>query len=70
MGQGGLNGPRLAQTRLTLPAFTAYVRNPPPSGMPPFRAKLIPDNDLADIYAYIKSFPEPPAAKDLPLLNQ
>jgi ubiquinol-cytochrome c reductase cytochrome c subunit len=70
VGQGGLNGPRLAQTRLTLPAFSAYVRNPAPGGMPPFRAKVISDKDLADVYAYIKSFPEPPDVKDLPLLNQ
>jgi ubiquinol-cytochrome c reductase cytochrome c subunit len=69
VGQGGLNGPRLAQTRLTLPAFTAIVRNPPASGMPPFRAKLVSDQDLGDIYAYIKTFPAPPPAKDVPLLN-
>jgi ubiquinol-cytochrome c reductase cytochrome c subunit len=70
VGQGGLAGARLAQTRLTLVAFTAYVRNPRPGGMPPFRAKLIADKDLADVYAYMKTFPEPPAVKDVPLLNQ
>jgi mono/diheme cytochrome c family protein len=70
VGQGGLAGARLAQTRLTLIAFTAYVRNPNPGGMPPYRAKVISDKDLADVYAYIKTFPDPPAVKDVPLLNQ
>jgi len=68
-GQGGLGGTRLAQTKLPLAAFTAYVRNPAPGGMPPYRAKVMSDQELADVYAYIKTFPEPPAVKDIPLLN-
>ena len=70
VGQGGSAGARLAQTRLPLVAFTAYVRNPASGGMPPFRAKVMTDQELADVYAYIKTFPEPKAAKDIPLLNQ
>ncbi len=70
VGQGGTAGARLAQTRLPLVAFTAFVRNPPSGGMPPFRAKVMTDQELADVYAYIKSFPEPKPAKDIPLLNQ
>ena len=68
-GQGGLAGARLAQTRLTQSAFTAYVRNPRSGMMPPFRAKVLSDQELADVYAYIKTFPEPRPAKDIPLLN-
>ena len=70
VGQGGTAGARLAQTKLPLVAFTAYVRNPASGGMPPFRAKVMSDQELADVYAYIKTFPEPKAAKDIPLLNQ
>ena len=63
-------GACLAQTKLPLVAFTAIVRNPPSGGMPPFRAKVLTDQELADIYAYIKTFPEPkPLLKDIPLLN-
>jgi mono/diheme cytochrome c family protein len=69
-GQGGLAGPRLAQTKLTVTAFTAYVHNPPPGGMPPYRTKVMSDADLADVYAYIRTFPEPKPAKDNPLLNK
>jgi len=70
VGQGGTAGARLAQTKLPLVAFTAYVRNPASGGMPPFRAKVMSDQELADVYAYIKTFPEPKAAKDIPLLSQ
>ncbi len=69
-GQGGLAGARLAQTHLTLQGFTAFVHNPPPGGMPPYRAKVMSDGDLADVYAYIRTFPEPVPAKDNPLLKR
>jgi mono/diheme cytochrome c family protein len=70
VGQGGVAGARLAQTKLPLAGFTAYVRNPPPGGMPPFRAKIMSDQELADVWAYIKSIPEPKPVKDIPLLNE
>jgi mono/diheme cytochrome c family protein len=69
-GQGGLAGARLAQTKLTQAAFLAYLRNPAPGGMPPYRAQVMSDKELADIWAYIKTFPDPPPVKSIPLLNQ
>ena len=68
-GQGGTAGARLAQTRHTLATFTAFVRNPPSGGMPPYRAKVLNDQEMADVYAFVKSIPEPKAAKDIPLLS-
>jgi mono/diheme cytochrome c family protein len=38
--------------------------------MPPFSEKILPDPDLADIYAYLQSIPKPPDYKTIPLLNQ
>jgi mono/diheme cytochrome c family protein len=38
--------------------------------MPTFSAKVISDADLTDIRAYLASIPDPPAVKDVPLLNQ
>jgi ubiquinol-cytochrome c reductase cytochrome c subunit len=70
VGQGGLAGARLAQTKLSQVAFTSYVRNPASGGMPPYRVKVMSDQELADVYAYIKTFPEPKPVKDIPLLNQ
>ena len=68
-GQGGNAGARLAQTKLPFVAFSSFVRNPQSGGMPPYKVKVMSDQELADVYAYIKTFPEPKAAKDIPLLN-
>src|SRR5436190_4600339 len=69
VGQGGLAGPRLAQTKLTLAGFTSYVRNPRPSNMPPYRQKVMTDQELADVYAYIGSVPPPVPLSDIPILQ-
>ena len=69
VGQGGLAGPRLAQTKLTAAGFTSYVRNPRPSNMPPYREKVMTDQELADVYAYIQSLPAPAPLANIPLLN-
>ena len=68
-GQGGLAGARLAQTKLTLPGFRNILRNPPPSNMPPYRAVLLTDQEVADLFAYIQSFPAPEPAARIPLLK-
>jgi mono/diheme cytochrome c family protein len=67
-GHGG-NGAKLAPKPIAAAAFIAYVRHPSPSGLPVFTPKVISDAELTDIWAYLKSIPEPPAAKDIPLLN-
>ena len=38
--------------------------------MPAYRKKVLSDADLADLYAYLKSIPQGPDAKTIPLLNQ
>jgi mono/diheme cytochrome c family protein len=70
VGQGGSAGARLAQTKLTQPGFIAFVRNPPPSNMPPYRAKIMSDQELADVYALIQTFPAPVNPATIPLLKQ
>ena len=70
VGQGGLNGPRLAQTRLTVDGFTAYVRNPRPGNMPAYRVKVMTDQELADVFAYLQSVPPPVPADSIPILSQ
>jgi len=70
-GQNGV-GARLVPMKLTQAAFMGYVRHPhdTPTGMPPYTAKVMPDQELADIYAYIKSLPDSTKkAKDIPILN-
>lgn len=69
VGQGGLAGPRLAQSKLTRDGFIGYVRNPRPSNMPPYRSKVMTDQELADVYAYVQSVPPPVPADDIPILK-
>jgi ubiquinol-cytochrome c reductase cytochrome c subunit len=68
VGQGGLAGARLAQTKLSLAGFTAYVRNPKPGNMPPYRAKVMTDQELADVYAYLQAVPAPVPLTNIPIL--
>jgi len=60
--QGASTGPRLGPDPLPLPQFTRYVRTPR-NDMPPYTTKVLPDGDLADLYAYVASRPRPPAAR-------
>jgi mono/diheme cytochrome c family protein len=66
-GHGGA-GARLVPLPMTAARFTAYIRNPPRPQMPPYSTKLLSDAQLADLWAYIKSLPVSPDAKDIPLL--
>jgi ubiquinol-cytochrome c reductase cytochrome c subunit len=66
-GSGGRQGVRLSQIKLTAQGFVNYVRKP--RQMPPYSAKIMSDQELLDVYAYIKSFPEPPALSSVPILN-
>jgi len=62
-GQGSsMTGPRLAPNPIPLEAILTYVRKPTRE-MPPYTEKVVSDQDLADIYAFLKSRPRPPVAK-------
>ena len=66
--QGGV-GPKLGPDPLPYSFVQQYVRHPTGT-MPPYTEKVLSDHDLADIYAFLKSLPQPPKAKDVPLLRQ
>src|SRR5258708_3665845 len=69
VGQGGAAGARIGRTALNLAAFQRYVRQPT-GQMPPYTAKVMTDEQLADVYAYLQSLPAPTPRKDIPLLNE
>ena len=71
MGQGAAQtgAARIGPPQLSFEGFQNYVRSPK-NQMPPYTAKALPDQDLADIYAYLKSIPMPSKGKDIPLLNK
>jgi mono/diheme cytochrome c family protein len=66
-GQGGGAGPKLIDPP-AYPAFVVQLRTPR-NIMPPFTAKVLNDQQAADIYAYVATFPKPPDAKTIPLLQ-
>src|SRR5215831_11599983 len=68
-GQGGRAGARLVPTGLKAQDLIRYVRRPP-GEMPAYTEKVVSNQELTDIYTYIKSFPPQKAVKDIPLLNE
>lgn len=66
-GHGGA-GARLVPMPLNQAAFIAFVRNA--GRMPSYSSKVLPDEKLIDIYAYIKTLPTSPDAKNIPLIQQ
>jgi ubiquinol-cytochrome c reductase cytochrome c subunit len=67
-GQGGAAGARIAPNPPPFRGFAAYVRSPR-GDMPPYAAKVMSEQDLADVYAYLRSRPRPPAVSSIPLLK-
>ena len=70
-GQGAAQtgAARVGPPQLSFDGFKSYIRKPT-NQMPPYTAKAVPDKDVADIFAYLKSIPMPPKGKDIPLLNK
>src|SRR2546423_1484213 len=71
-GFSGQNGPgmRLVPMKMTQENFTKLVRNPgQPNRMPPYSEKVLSDAQLSDVWAYLKTLPDSPTAKDIKLLQ-
>jgi len=67
--QGGAGtGPKLGPNPIPYAAFSFQVRSPRDE-MPPYTAKVLSDADLADIYAFMQSLPQPPKPDSIPLLK-
>jgi mono/diheme cytochrome c family protein len=70
-GQGAqqTNAATIGPPPLPFEAFAKYVHHPT-GAMPPYTDKVLSEAQLADIYAYLKTIPQPPSPKAIPLLNQ
>ena len=65
---GQTGSPRLVPMARTEDIFLAYVRKPATQGMPSFAA--VPEQQLRDVYAYIRSIPQAaPPADSIPLIK-
>ena len=68
-GQGSTaTGPRLGPRPISFAAFSRYVRQPT-GQMPPYTTKILPETDLAHMYAFLRALPDPPAVQSIPLLK-
>ena len=68
-GQGTSAGARLAPRPIAFAAFQKYLRQPT-GQMPPYKATVVPDQEVADLYAFLRSIAASNGAKNIPLLNQ
>ncbi|MDH3420886.1 MAG: cytochrome c [Gammaproteobacteria bacterium] len=66
-GQGIMHGPRIAPNPIRWGRFVWYIRHP--SGqMPPYSPDVLSDQDLADIYAFLRRRVQPQPVESIPLL--
>ena len=65
---GQTGSPRLVPMARSEDIFLAYVRKPATPGMPSFAA--VPEQELRDVYAYIRSIPQAaPSPDSVPLIK-
>jgi mono/diheme cytochrome c family protein len=68
-GQNG-SGARLVPMKMPQEAFTAFVRKGR-GQMPHYTVKVLPDDQLSEIYGYIKALPDRTLpAKGIPVLRE
>jgi ubiquinol-cytochrome c reductase cytochrome c subunit len=68
-GQGGREGPRIASpVPMNWQVLSTFVRTTK-GDMPPYTEKVLSNQELADIYAYLRSIPPAPEFRAIPLLN-
>jgi len=68
-GQGGRAGARIAAPKFTAQVLILYVRHPA-GDMPAYTEKVLSDQELRDIFAYLKTLPAARPSKEIPLLDQ
>ena len=62
-------GKVLAPDPMPIETFVAFVRSTD-RAMPPYSEKILPNEDLADMHAYLASIPKSKDHKTIPLLSQ
>jgi mono/diheme cytochrome c family protein len=65
-GQGSaVTGPRVGPDPVPFEEFAQYIRKPA-GEMPPYTDKVLSNQELVDIYAFLQSLPQPPVIKTTP----
>jgi mono/diheme cytochrome c family protein len=61
-------GPKLAPSPISFEGFVRQLRAPR-QDMPAYRKQFVSEQEVADMYAYLKSIKPGPTLKDILLLN-
>ena len=69
VGQGGAAGPRIGAMPPPAAYMMTYIRNPT-GEMPPYTSKVVSDDDVRDMHAYLASVPKPPSVDKIPELQK
>ena len=70
LGQGSNGyGPRIAPDPISVQGILNYIRKPS-GNMPPYSAKIVSTQDVADIHAYLESVARPVDLKNIPLFTK
>jgi mono/diheme cytochrome c family protein len=64
-----VTGARIGPPSRSLENFVRYVRRPG-GAMPAMGEQVVPEADLADVYAFLRTMPAPKPAAEVPLLRQ
>ena len=67
-GRAGGAAPAITPSTRSAEDLIKYVRKPR-GVMPPYTSKVLPDSELADIYAFVQSVAQPPKADSIPQLK-
>jgi mono/diheme cytochrome c family protein len=68
-GQGArMTGPRVSGTEFPFESFLYQLRHPT-NQMPPYEAAVLSDQDVADLYAFVRQMPAPRDPNSIPLLR-
>jgi mono/diheme cytochrome c family protein len=68
VGQGGGAGARVAVVARNAQSFIRYVRRPT-GQMPAYTEKILSDQDLTDIFTFLRSLPTAKSPDEIPLLR-
>ena len=69
-GQGSIAGARVARGRAQPAGVHALRAAAEPAQMPAYTDKILSDQELADIFAYLRALPPAQPAREIPLLEQ
>lgn len=67
VGQGGAAGPRLGPPPIAFSQFVRALRRP--NQMPPYSERVLSEDEIVHIYAFVRALPRPPSVGALSIVQ-